>query len=188
MTKLVYNNSSLSFRTRRYDITGNLLRSNKFIICFAYFLFLKCTWNWGNIAILVQKNCRRAWHVISTWEVKGWNLQLTKKKRTNVRLPNFDASVLQIEGRLDCCAIFSLFFLHKVTTVSDLDNFPSNKYASVFIRKEQQNSSRRIGHARTKICRSSADKRADNSWLGVRVTNAFLAGATGAAVIADHFK
>ena len=40
----VHKNSSLSFRTRRYDITGyKLSRSNKFIICFVYFVLLKYT-------------------------------------------------------------------------------------------------------------------------------------------------
>ena len=50
----VYNNSSLSFRTRRSDITGQkLFRSgNKFIICFA--------WVTLNVAILGTKNSRRA--------------------------------------------------------------------------------------------------------------------------------
>ena len=40
----VHSNSSLSFWTRQRDITGQkLLKGNKFTLCFAYFVSLKCT-------------------------------------------------------------------------------------------------------------------------------------------------
>ena len=56
--KTVYNNSSLSFWTRRYDIGLKIIgknKCNKFIICFAYFVLLKYAYNWENVAILGQK-------------------------------------------------------------------------------------------------------------------------------------
>ena len=65
----VHNNSSLSFElVGTIEIIEKLLRSNKFIICFAYFVLLKYSYNWENIAILTT-NSRRAWHVIPAQEV-----------------------------------------------------------------------------------------------------------------------
>ena len=38
-------------------------------------------WNWGNIAILGEKNPRRAWHVIPAQEVKlSFNLHFVSRK------------------------------------------------------------------------------------------------------------
>ena len=53
----VYNNSSLTFSTRQYDVTGSkLLKSNEFIICFVPGLYLKLRkyYNFGT------KNSQRA--------------------------------------------------------------------------------------------------------------------------------
>ena len=69
-------------RTRRYDVTGwKWLRSNKLVICFAWFTF-KCTWNWENVAIWDK--------MLSTWHDSFNDISLRRRKKDITYRHNLD--------------------------------------------------------------------------------------------------